>query len=98
MKFHTSFILSVFFFFLAFVSVSDALAIPQNSSAISPEEDQPLGSSNLIKRGCIPSKIADVCADVPTVDFLVTKIQQHGKVGKCDSLFYSDLCHGARPG
>lgn len=28
------------------------------------------------------------------MDFLVTKIQQHGKVGKRDSLFYSDLSGG----
>lgn len=94
MKFPTSFILSIFFFFLEFVSVSDALAIPQENSTVSSDEDQHLDSSNLVKRGCVPSKTADVCADVPTVDFLVTKIQQHGKVGKLDSLFYSDLGGG----
>lgn len=94
MKFPSS-ILSIFLLFLAFISVSDALAIPQNSSVISPEEDQHLDSSNLVKRGCVPSKgAADVCADIPTVDFLVTKIRQHGKVGKLDSLFYSDLDAG----
>lgn len=88
-------ILSIFLFFLAVISVSDAFAIPQNPLVISPEEDQRLNSSNLIKRGCVPSKdAADVCPDIPTVDFLVTKIQQHGKVGKFDSLFYCDLGGG----
>ncbi|PLN79629.1 hypothetical protein BDW42DRAFT_172389 [Aspergillus taichungensis] len=90
MKFPAS-ILSIFLFFLAFVSISDALAIPQENTNILPEEDQQLDSGHLVKRGCVPSKPSDVCTDVPTVAFLVTKIQQHGKVGKRDSLFYSDL-------
>ena len=94
MKFPTSFILSIFFFFLAFFSVSDALAIPREDLSVSSDKDQHLNSNHLVKRGCVPSKTPDICAEVPTVDFLVTKIQQHGKVGKLDSLFYSDLGGG----
>lgn len=81
--------------FLPGVYFSDALAIPQNTSATIPEDDQHLDTSNLVKRGCSPSKSApEICTGAPTVDFLGTKIRQHGKVGKLDSLFYSDLGAG----